>query len=246
MNAIILAAGMGTRMLPLTCDTPKPLVKVNGVPVIERQLQCLHSAGITEIYVVTGYHSGQFEYLKYRYGVNLIYNPLYAVYNNIYSLYLAREHFNDSYIIEGDIFIRNNVFTRNISWSCYFSGFKKRIENEWVLEYDDEQFVRRIFVPRSSEGLPAACRDGACIICGISHWTKEAAAIIRNAVMTEVERAGEDDSNIKRMFWDDMVIRHLHQLDLKINIVHSDDLFEIDTQNDLKELETYLYVTEEK
>ena len=64
MRAILLAAGMGTRLRPLTLDTPKSLVKVNGRPMLETQIEFLREKGISEIIVVTGYLSEKFEYLK--------------------------------------------------------------------------------------------------------------------------------------------------------------------------------------
>ena len=61
-RAIIMAAGKGTRMQPITLSTPKPLVKINGVPMIESVIKSLYSNGIFEIYVVVGYLKEQFGY----------------------------------------------------------------------------------------------------------------------------------------------------------------------------------------
>lgn len=74
MNAIILAAGMGTRLRPYTNQLPKPLVQVNGEPIIERQIKFLREKNITDITIVTGYLSQKLDYLKEKYGVALIYN----------------------------------------------------------------------------------------------------------------------------------------------------------------------------
>ena len=59
-RAIIMAAGFGNRMYPLTLTTPKPLVKVNGVRMIDTVVDGLRSNGITEIYVVVGHLKEQF------------------------------------------------------------------------------------------------------------------------------------------------------------------------------------------
>ena len=87
MNAIILAAGLGSRLKPLTKEVPKPLVKVNGLSLIERQIYLLKEAGICEIVIVIGYMSDKFKFLEKKYNVKLIYNNKYKEYNNIYSLY---------------------------------------------------------------------------------------------------------------------------------------------------------------
>lgn len=84
MRAILLAAGMGTRLRPLTIDTPKSLINVNGKPMLETQIEFLKEKGIDDIIVVTGYLSEKFEYIKEKYGVKLIHNDKYDTYNNIH------------------------------------------------------------------------------------------------------------------------------------------------------------------
>src|SRR5215813_596789 len=101
MKAIILAAGMGTRLRPLTLTTPKALTVVNGKPMLERQVEFLQDVGVSEIIVVTGYLAEKFEYLKEKYGVKLVHNDKYDVYNNMYTMYLVREYLPDSYVIDG-------------------------------------------------------------------------------------------------------------------------------------------------
>ena len=61
MRAILLAAGMGTRLRPLTLDTPKSLIEVNGRPLLERQIEFLRERGVEEIIVVTGYLAEKFD-----------------------------------------------------------------------------------------------------------------------------------------------------------------------------------------
>ena len=92
MRAILLAAGMGTRLRPLTEDTPKSLIKINKEPLLERQVKFLNEIGIKEIYIVTGYLKEKFKYLEDKYNVVLIHNEYYNKYNNIYSclLYTSR------------------------------------------------------------------------------------------------------------------------------------------------------------
>ena len=89
MRAILLAAGMGTRLRPLTLDTPKSLVEVNGKPMLETQIEFLKAKGINEIIVVTGYLNKKFEYLKDKYEVKLVHNDKYDIYNNIYTMILV-------------------------------------------------------------------------------------------------------------------------------------------------------------
>ena len=86
MKAIILAAGLGTRLRPMTENTPKALVKVNEKPLVEYQIEFLKERGIDDIIIVVGYLKEQFDYLKEKYGVRLVFNEKYADYNNFYQV----------------------------------------------------------------------------------------------------------------------------------------------------------------
>ncbi|ADE19400.1 sugar phosphate nucleotidyltransferase [Mycoplasma crocodyli] len=137
-NAIIFAAGKGTRMSPLTQYIPKPLIKVRGIPLIERNIEYLKMLGINNISIVVGYLGDQFKYLQEKYGVKLIENPDYETSNNISSLYYSHNLFNNTLYIEGDLFIDDiNVFKNAVSLikenynSIAFSQKNKQHNSEW-------------------------------------------------------------------------------------------------------------------
>ena len=90
-NAIIMAAGTSSRFAPLSYERSKALTEVRGEILIERQIRQLREAGIENIIIVTGYKSEQLEYLKDRFGVQLIHNPDYLVRNNNGSIHAVRE-----------------------------------------------------------------------------------------------------------------------------------------------------------
>lgn len=97
-SAIILAAGKGERLLPLTEDRPKCLVDVGGTTPLALSLEALHACGVERVVIVTGYmHEYLSAYLDahlnpgLRSTVSTIYNPQYGTTNNIYSAYLAAE-----------------------------------------------------------------------------------------------------------------------------------------------------------
>lgn len=225
MRAILLAAGMGTRLRPLTLTTPKSLVEVNGQPILERQVEFLKEIGVDEIIVVTGYLSEKFEYLKNKYGVKLIHNDKFDVYNNIYTMYLVREYLGDSYVIDADVYLYKNFLEKYISKSTYFSGYKYGFENEWILVFDDNENVKDIVVG-DGEGY---------ILSGISYWSSKDAKII----VDELEEVIKSN-NFTDLYWDDIVKDNISELDVQIKKISSTDWFEIDSLNELESLIEFL------
>lgn len=121
MQAIILAAGMGRRLGELTGDNTKCMLKVNGVRLIDRALDCLSSIGLSRIILVVGYKGDNVkEYIGNSYkGVDIVYvdNPIYDKTNNIYSLYLAKDWLlkEDTLLLESDLIYEPAVVERIVS-----------------------------------------------------------------------------------------------------------------------------------
>ena len=219
MRAILLAAGMGTRLRPLTLDTPKSLIEINNKPLLERQIEFLKEKGIGEIIIVTGYLQEKFEYLKEKYGVKLIHNDKYDIYNNIYTMYLVREYLEDAYVIDADIYIVKNFILESSEVSLYFSAYKKGFKDEWKLYFNKDLKVENIKV-ESGEGY---------ILSGVSYWSKKDTSLIIKALEYMVEK--EEFNNL---YWDDIVKNNISKLDVYIKKVDSDSIFEIDNLDELE------------
>lgn len=228
MNAIILAAGMGTRLRPLTNDRPKCLVAVNGVPMVERQIQFLKEKGIDDITLISGYKAESLEYLKDRYGVDIVFNDRYDTCNNINSLYIVKERFRDTYVLEGDVYMDKNVLLPDVSQSSYFAR-KKKYENEWGLEVDENNRLVKINIG-AGEGY---------LMSGISYWKKEDCQKITSH-MEEVY-ATKDYTNL---YWDNMVLDIYPELDIHVREIEG--IYEIDTPEELKEVENKLSQNHER
>lgn len=142
-RAIIMAAGYGTRLRPITLSTPKPLIKVNGIRMIESVIEALLKNDIREIYVVTGYLAEKFDFLGEKYPeVTLIYNPYYSKYNNISSLYVARDHLKDVIILDGDQIIKNDkILDPNFEKSGYNCVWSEGYTDEWLLQVEKNTIV---------------------------------------------------------------------------------------------------------
>lgn len=103
---IILAAGCGTRLGPLTQNCPKCMVEIEGRPLLEWQIESARAAGTEEIIVVRGYHSNQ---IQFR-GIKYVENQEFASTNMVYSLWCAREYFGSEFVLSyGDILFNVEV-----------------------------------------------------------------------------------------------------------------------------------------
>lgn len=115
MKALILAAGAGTRLAPITKHYPKALVQVNGKPIIIKQIENLHENGITDITIISGYKSDILKQEIYRRWkeINVVESKDYAVTNNMFSAYLGRDMFyNEAFLMmNADVFFDESVIT---------------------------------------------------------------------------------------------------------------------------------------
>ena len=144
--AIILASGLGTRLAPLTYETPKGLCTIFGERMIERQIKQLKSAGIDNIIIIVGYLKEKFEYLIDKYNVTLVYNKDFAVKNNLFSLSLAKKYFlnKNSYILASDHWMKDNIFHKYEFQSWYAAKYIKGKTKEWGLKYNKDQKITKV------------------------------------------------------------------------------------------------------
>ena len=126
-NAIILAAGPGLRMLPISDEAPKQLLNVKGEILIERMIEQLKEKGINNIAIVVGFKKEQFEYLIDKYSVKLVVNKDYGKDSNLRSLFLAAKYIDNSYIIPGDLYFYDNPFNKYELNSYYTLSTKERM-----------------------------------------------------------------------------------------------------------------------
>ena len=222
MKAIILAAGLGTRLRPMTENTPKALVKVNQKPLVEYQIEFLKERGIDEIIIVVGYLKEQFDYLKEKYGVRLVFNDKYADYNNFYSLYLVKEDLANSYVIDADNYLFKNMFRNDLKRSTYFSVYREDCTNEWFLVYGDDYKVQDIIVD-SKAGR---------ILSGVSFWDAPTA-----------DKAYESGEFVD-LYWDNMVKDNIKELDVYVEELEGNSIYEIDSVKDYHKLEEILSTIE--
>ncbi len=227
MRAIILAAGMGSRLRPLTLETPKPLLVVNGEPMIERQIKFLKQKNINEIIIVTGYLANKFDYLVAKYGVKLVHNDKYDQYNNLYTMYLVKDYLSDAYVLEADVYLNENIFNNKINKSTYFGLVKEDFKNEWILNTTNNNLI----------SIDIGDSDKALIMSGISYWCQNSGKVIQDLLNKAV-----NSHDFTKLFWDNLVKDNINEFSINVEVLEIGSTYEIDTVAEYEAINELLLV----
>lgn len=219
-NAIILAAGYGLRMVPINQNKPKALLTVDGVPLIERQIEHLNAIGITDITVVVGYMKETFDYLIDKYGVQLVYNKDYACKNNLYSISCVLSRISNTYIVPCDIYCVNNPFNENEYYTWY-------MVNELI---DDNSSVR--ITKNNLLSYDKNLISGNTMV-GIAFITEKDAKIIIDSVKRLCKSRLNDNK-----FWETALFEN-SDIEIAAKVVKSNEVVEINSYEQLRELDCY-------
>ena len=223
-RAVIIAAGFGSRLVPVTLNTPKPLVRVNGKRIIDGILDALLAAGIEDIVIVRGYLSEQFDQLLYKYPmIRFIENPAYNEANNISSAMCARYLLSEAYVCEADLLISNPAIIKKYNYRSNFLGIKKDRTDDWCFDVVD--------------GIITAQKVGG-IDCyqevGISYWDASDGRKLAEHLKAAYEMPGG-----KERYWDQvpfLIFRDEYKVDIRE--CYDEDIVEIDTFRELKAIDS--------
>ena len=226
-HAVILAAGRGTRLAPLTDRVPKPLVPVNGTPIITTILDALNAAGISTITIVRGYCGAAFDALHAAYPhLAYIDNPDWETANNISSIALAgRERLlEDSYVIEGDLFLANPAIITPTQEHTNYIAFPVEATDDWCFDTDADGKITHI----------DTASDHPCHqMLGLSYWTAEDGRRLA-ACANELYR----EERYRQLYWDEIALKYyLPDFSVHIRECTREDVWEIDTVEELRALE---------
>lgn len=223
-RAIFIAAGFGSRLVPVTLNTPKPLVRVKGVRMIDTLLDAVVAAGIQEIVIVRGYLSEQFDQLLYKYpNIKFVENPAYNETNNISSAMCVRYLLRQAYVLEADLVLYNPKLITKYQYCSNYLGVPTEVTDDWCFE--------------TKKGYISRLRIGGknCFhMYGISYWNDADGAKLAEHIKQVYNMPGG-----KERYWDQVALEYfLNDYKVEVRPCTFDDIIEIDTYKDLKAIDT--------
>lgn len=230
-GAVIFACGMGVRLAPLTYDTPKSFITIKGKRMIERQIEQLIEAGISDITIMVGYLKEKFDYLIDKYGVKLIYNREYKYKNTLSTFYVARDILRNKnmYICVSDVYMEENIYHKYEVEPYYTGAFYEDCKNEWRYIVNGKNEIKSVAIGGKND----YCLVGPCFM------TKEFLHKFIPMIENYYNRTSTDN-----YYWEDVLVQNFAKLP-KIYMYKLDKgvIYEFDTLQDIKnfdhEIESY-------
>ena len=222
-RAVFIAAGFGARLVPITLNTPKPLVRVKGTRMIDTLLDAVVAAGIEEIIIVRGYLGEQFDQLRYKYpNIKFVENPFYNEANNISSALLVRDLLQNAYVLEADLVLSNPALITKYQYTSNYLGVPTDLTDDWCFETKN-RVITKVKVGGNN------CHH----MFGISYWTEEAGAKLCDDIKKVYEMPGG-----KERYWDQVPLEYcLRNYTVEVRECTFNDIVEIDSFADLKKID---------
>lgn len=220
-NAVIMAAGMSSRFVPLSLEKPKGLLEVRGEVLIERQIKQLKAAGIDSIILVLGYKKEAFFYLEDKFDdIRIIINPEYNTKNNTHTIYIAQEFISNSYICSSDNYFAINPFEEYVYQSYYAAQYVNGESSEWFMQSDSKGNILKV---------EKGGADGS-VMLGHVYWDREFASAMLKYVNRSHE-TGEYDQEL----WEQILLENVKTLPpMYINTYPDGAIFEFDSLDELR------------
>ena len=224
-RAVFIAADFGSRLVPITFNTPKPLVRVRGVRIIDHLIDACLEAGINEIYIVRGYLAEQFDQLLYKYPmIKFLENPVYNEANNISSSMVARYMLSNTYVFEADLLISNPKIIKKYHYTSDFLAIKKNRTDDWCFEVKDGII---------KEEKVGGQGDNIWQMVGISYWN-EADGHRLSADIPDVYQSPGG----KERYWEQVpLVYKKEHYSVEVRECFDEDIVEIDTFKELKAID---------
>ena len=214
-----MAAGMSSRFVPLSYEKPKGLFEVKGEILIERQIRQLKDADINDITIVVGYKSELFDYLVAKFGVSIVLNEDYAIYNNTSSVIRVLDKLENTFLCSSDNYFKNNPFKCEEQESFYSALYSEEQTDEYCLSIDVNDYITDVKVGGKQSWYM------------VGHVFFNELFSNRFAALLEKEYATE---STRHEYWEDVYIRHIQDLPMKIKRFKKEEIKEFDSIDELR------------
>lgn len=232
-RAVIIAAGFGSRMVPITLNTPKPLVRVHGKRIIDSILDAIVEIGIEEIYLVRGYLGEQFDQLLYKYPmIKFVENPDYNEANNISSALRTKELLQNAYVFEADLLLHNPAIIKKYQYTSSFYGISMERSDDWCF-LTKSNIIQAQLVGGELKEEDRNKKVKLYQEVGISYWTEEDGKKLERDIEAAYNMPGG-----KERYWDQVpFVCFKGKYQVEINECRAEDIIEIDTFKELKQID---------
>lgn len=222
-RAVLLAAGFGSRLVPITLNTPKPLVRVKGTRMIDTLLDAITAVGIEDIVIVRGYLGEQFDQLLYKYPhIKFIENPSYNETNNISSAMCARYLLQNAYVLEADLVLYNPNLITKYQYTSNYLGVPVETTDDWCFETKNK-VITKVQIGGTN------CHH----MFGISYWNSEDGAKMAGHIQEVFNMPGG-----KERYWDQVALEYfIKEYKIEVRECTFEDIVEIDNYSDLKKID---------
>ena len=222
-RAVFFAAGFGHRLVPITLNTPRSLIRVKGVRLIDTMLDAVLAAGIEEIYIVRGYLGEQFDQLLHKYpNIRFVENPMYNESFNISSAMCVRHLLQNAYVLEADLLLRNPSLIQKYQYRSNYVGVPVSMTHDWCFQ--------------AKNGVITSVSIGGkdCYhMFGISYWSSQDGACLYEDIRQVYEQPGG-----KERYWDLVPLQYCKdRYRVEARACSFADVAEIDTIADLEKLD---------
>lgn len=223
-RAIFFAAGFGSRLRPITLNTPKPLVKVNGKRIIETLLDACVKSEIDEIYIVRGYLKDEFDLLLKKYpNIKFIDNDVYNSTNNISSAYAAKDYLENTYVLESDLYLKDESLIQKYEYGSNYLGKYVDKTDDWCLETKNNR------ISKFKHG-GTNCYN----LYGIFYVSKEDGKLLQR----DLEDYYLNVPGAKESFYDEVALDHYkNNYNIFVRDCYEGDIVEIDSFEELKQID---------
>lgn len=232
-QGIILAAGLGRRLREITEITPKSLIRVDGKPILERNIDYMMEAGFDRVILIVGYKQERFHYLQKKYGedyLTILFNSEFATSNTVSSLFCARDYLKcESYITTADIYLNGNPYIKYMGDRSFYllRPTARYTKPDWIAMLDYNDHCRFCSVDTHAyEGHAYT---------GISHWNVDGLKFLRE----QLQMIHWDSEKERNQYWDELLLPHLGEYSVYAKILEDNaEIYELDDISDISLLES--------